>query len=593
MVQTRDSIDTKYIWDLSQLFSSLQAWEEAFSKLVAQKKDGVFFPKLAPRELLTAEDVKKLLEVLFATEREVDKLHTYAHHLHDEDVTHEEHKKVYERIMTLYHHLAQEVSWIRPTLLAMPEKILEDEVLDDYRQYVRKVCNAKPYTLSQDCERVMSLAGRALSTSQQAFGSFNNGDITFAPATTEKGEEKPLSHGTYSLYLQSSDRTLRKSAFTNMLSAFSAFENTLANLLAGQVDTHVFSARARGYKNALHAALTPHDIDTSVYTTLLETTRAHLDSLHSYVSLRKKMLGVDTLHSYDLHVSMVGEQEISYSYDEAVQLVIDSVAPLGEAYQSTLAKGLTTGRWVDVYETPNKRSGAYSGGCYDSPPYMLLNYTGTLRDVMTLAHEAGHSMHSYLSHKHQPYHDASYPIFVAEVASTFNEELLFNLLMDRAKNEREKAVLLNNRIDDIRATHFRQVQFAAFELAIHEMAEQGVPLTAGMLKQAYAELNKEFYGPDLHEDPEIASEFMRVPHFYYNFYVYQYATGISAAHALVETVLKSGDPSQYLAFLSSGGSKYPLDLLAKAGADMRTKEPTEKLLRHFSELTSLFAEKAC
>lgn len=586
-VKERSEIDDKYKWDLTPLYATDAEWEAEFEACTKEKKEQMVWPSISPRELSSPSEIKILFDAYFAIERMLSKLYTYAHLRNDEDASHELNKQRYERATLLYHKLGQESAWISPTLLMMDESLLRDAALAEYQRYIDKILHNKPFVLSAPQEHLMSLSARAVSSGDQAFYLLNNVDLEFEAAKDSEGKEHPLSHGTLALYLQGTDRELRKNALKNIHEGFGKFENTVTELLHGKVQAHLFETAARRHENCLKSALYPHNIDVSVYTTLIETVRGSLDALHDYMGLRKKVLGYEELHTYDMHMPIVAEAERTYTYEEACEIVIDSVAILGEEYQETLRKGLLEERWVDVYESKSKRSGAYSSGCYDSFPYMLLNFHGTLRDVMTLSHEAGHSMHTYFSQKTQYYHDSRYPIFVAEVASTFNEELTFDYLLKGAQTEEERSYLLNKRVDDVRATLFRQTQFAEFELFIHTLAEQGVPITAQVLKDAYGKMNKTYYGPSLTHDDFIEYEYLRIPHFYANFYVYQYATGISAAHALVENVRNGGDAArdQYLNFLKGGGSKYPLDLLKGAGVDMTSKEPIEKLITHFREIT--------
>lgn len=594
MTKNRDEIPEKYRWNLSHLFPNFEAWEKEKNELLAEKTNTCFWPELSKgkRDISSPLEIKKILDSYFRIERKTYNALIYCMLWRDEDVGDTKSKESFEQCAYIAHKLGEEAAWIRPLLLSLSEEILFDAELKEYENFLKKLLDLKPHTLTEELEALISLTSKPLTTAQQAFGMFNNADITFTPATTETGEEKELTHGSYSLYLQDSDRTLRKTAFTHLHEGFQKFENTLTELLQGHVHTHNFTARARGYKSCLEAALTPNNIPTSVYTTLIETVRENLGALHSYIALRKELLGYDSLHLYDLHVPLKEVTEKKYTYDEAVDIVLEAVSPLGATYQTDLEKGLKSDRWVDVYETKRKRSGAYSCSSYDSPPYILLNFQGTLRDVMTLAHEAGHSMHSFYSNKTQSFQDSRYPIFVAEVASTFNEELVFQLLLSRCKTEDEKAYLLSRKIDDIRSTLYRQTQFAEFELLLHTLAEQGVPLTPAHLKNEYTRLNKEYYGDALTLDPQGAVEFLRIPHFYSNFYVYQYATGISAAFALVERVTKNGEDArkQYLNFLSSGCAKYPIDLLRDAGVDMTTKQPVEILAHSFSSLCTQFSE---
>ncbi|MCB1082342.1 MAG: oligoendopeptidase F, partial [Chlamydiia bacterium] len=523
-------------------------------------------------------------------ERRLYKLFTYAHLRHDEDVANEVHKEAFDRISLLYYDFVNETSWVQPEILQIPDKTferyLQDAKLADHHITLKKLAALKPHTLPKEQEHLFSLSGKALEASEKAFGVLNNAELKFGTVKDEKGKEHELTHASYGLFLQSNDRTLRKNTALGLHQTFVNFENTITELLNGQVQRHIFEARARNYASSLEAALTPHQIEPEVYYNLIATVRKDLPALHDYIGLRKKLLGVDELHFYDLYVPLIPSYDKKYSYAEGVSLCLDAVKPLGKEYQSILAKGLGEERWVDRYENARKRSGAYSSGCYDSIPYILLNYQGTLRDVMTLIHEAGHSLHSYLSNKHQPYQYSNYAIFVAEVASTFNEELLFRLLMERAESAEERCYLINQRIEDIRATLFRQTQFAEFELKIHEMGERGIPLTAPALKEYYSELNRDYYGKELVIDPVILGEFLRIPHFYSNFYVYQYATGISAAFALVDKLMKEGESAResYLEFLSSGASKYPLELLEIAGVNLRESAPIQSLVDSFKTL---------
>lgn len=599
MAKERKEVDLDDQWDVASLYPSLEAWKKDFSELTKDRTEKGCWPHLGLYQGKIGQDSGKLTSLLNDTleiERRLYKLYTYAHLRHDEDVANETYKEAYDRISLLYYDFQNETSWVQPEILQLPEKTLEtylkDAKLENHHIYLKKLSVLKPHTLSADKEHLISLAGKALQAPQKAFGVFNNADLKFGMIEDEKGEEVELTHGSYGLYLQSKDRTLRKNAALGLHRRFQEFENTASELLNGQIQRDVFEAKARNYTSSLHAALTPHQIAPEVYHNLIATVRKNLPVLHRYVSLRKRLLGYETLHLYDLYVSLIPKFEKHYSYPEAVQLVLDAVKPLGQEYHQILEKGLGEERWVDRYENARKRSGAYSSGCYDSIPYILMNYNGTLRDVMTLVHEAGHSVHSHYSNKYQPFQYSNYPIFVAEVASTFNEELLFRHLMESATTSEEKCYLLNQKIDDIRATLFRQTQFAEFELMTHTLAEKGVPLTAATLKEIYRKLNEDYYGPDLIIDPEIEVEFLRIPHFYTSFYVYQYATGISAANALVERLMKDGDKARedYLKFLSSGSSKYPLKLLEIAGVNMRESAPIQTLIDRFSELVNQLEE---
>ncbi|MBS0630255.1 MAG: oligoendopeptidase F [Verrucomicrobia bacterium] len=579
-------------WNVEALYPNLAAWQAEFEHICHPDKRPhwpellVFKGKLGTG----AKTLKEFFNLSFGTERKISKLYTYAHMRHDEDLANEAHKKGYNLISTIYYEFAQELSWAEPEILALSDEIiksyLKDPVLADYHFYLERVVRLKAHTLSSESEELIALAGKALSTSPTAFSAFNNADLKFPAIKDSKGQTQELTHGKYLLYLRSKDRELRKNAFQTLHRTFSGFENMIAELFNGHMQHHVFNKRARKYPSCLEASLFPNQIDTKVYTNLVQTVRKGLSSLHSYMTLRKKALKVDELHFYDLYVPLVENVDLRYDYKTAESMVVQSVAPLGQEYQSILKKGLEEQRWVDRYENRRKRSGAYSTGSYDTMPYILMNFQGGFHDLMTLAHEAGHSMHSYMSHKHQPYQYSSYPIFLAEVASTFNEELMFHYLMQQNLKPEEKAFLINQKIEDIRATFFRQTMFAEFELTAHKLAEDNVPLTPGLLKEIYRKLNADFFGPEVVLDTEIEIEWGRIPHFYSNFYVYQYATGISAAHALFEKVTSEGESARkaYLNFLSSGSSKYPLDLLQSAGVNMRQEQPIQATLKQFDRL---------
>lgn len=585
-------------WDVESLYPSWEAWEREMEKIGREKKTP-HWPEIA--ELRKGfngrpSQVKQLLGLCLDADRHLSKLYVYAHLRHDEDVASETPKQAFGRISSLLYDFRKETAWIEPALLALSEdkidQLLEEESLKEYAFHIEKIVRLKPYTLSTAEEELMAQAGKALQTGPHAFGAFNNADLAFPPAIDGKGEEHPLTHGTYGLYMRHPDRALRKDAFMKMHQAYLRFENTLCELIQGTVQSHLFDARARKYPSCLDAALFPNQIDTEVYRALIKAVRAHLPVMHRYVALRKKVLKLDEVHPYDLYVPMIEEKGQKYTYDEAVGVVTKALAPLGEVYQEALHKGLVQERWVDRYEQPHKRSGAYSSGCYDSYPYILLNYHDSFNDLMTLAHEAGHSMHSLLSRNAQPYHYSGYSIFVAEVASTFHEALVLRMLIDKAKTKEEKAFLINQQMEGIRTTLFRQTLFAEFELFVHECAEKGIPLTPALLKEKYRKLNEEYYGPDLVIDRELDVECFRIPHFYYDFYVYQYATGISAAHALADKVLKEGDRARdaYLAFLRSGSSDYPLQILQKAGVDMTTPQPVECAMQSFDALMGQLEE---
>lgn len=585
----RSEIPEQAKWNLTPLYPSFEEWEKDFQLLKGQG-DKVKWPKLAAYKGKLADPLSlaQLLEELFTLDRQLSKLSTYAHLKLDEDLGNDVNKHHMGLISQLAHDFQLEISWIEPELLSinnLDQMLVEASDLKPFQFYLEQVSRKKAHMLPVEQEELLALSSKALDTSYKAFGALNNADLTFEPAVDSRGKEHPLSHGSYLTYVKSSDRILRKSAFMRMHQGFKNHANTLCELLQGLVESHVFIARARNFASCLDAALFPHNVDLAVYAQLIETVKEGLPLMHEYITLRKKALKLDQIHAYDLYVPFTPEADITMSYPEACQAVVESVAPLGAEYQNILRKGLMTDRWVDVYENAKKRSGGYSSGCYDSMPYILMNYHGTLKDVLTLAHEAGHSMHSYLSRKNQSYVNSQYPIFIAEVASTFNEQLLLKHLLSKAKTKEQKAMLIYEQIEGIRGTIFRQTLFAEFELQLHQWIEEGVPLTPTLLNEAYLELNKNYYGPDFALDQELAFEWARIPHFYYDFYVYQYATGLSAALELFQQTSHSAEASaKYLQFLSAGGSRYPLDLLKIAGVDMTSKKPVESALQYFKEL---------
>ncbi len=582
MTILRQNVPEQDRWNLQPLFQDFEAFNNALSQ--------IHFDEILQFRGRLAESSKTLLDALtnyFKIERALRKLYTYAHLRHDEDIADTRSKEAYESISTLYHQFAQVTAWLQPELLHVPEAsfkaYLNDPLLKDYHFFLEKLHRLKPHTLSTEQEELMALADQALETSHKTFSALNNADFSFGNIVDSNGKEHPLTHALYGLYLREQDRTLRKNAFQAMHKTYENYKNSLCELLTGQVQRHLFTARARKYNSCLEAALQPRNIDLSVYRALIKAVHDNIDALHTYLKLRKKVLGVDELHLYDLYVPLVNTFDMKMSYDEAEQIVIQAVEPLGKEYVDVLHHGLKTGRWVDRYENKNKRSGAYSSGCYDSMPYILMNFKGILRDVFTLMHEVGHSMHSLYSRKQQPYHYSDYTIFVAEVASTFNEELLTQMLLKRASSMDERAFLLNEKIEDIRGTLFRQVMFCEFELFIHESCEKRIPITPDLLSQEFLRLNRFYMGDSVVIDPEIAFEWARIPHFYYNFYVFQYATGISAALALANGVVTGGEHKRndYLNFLKSGSSDYPINLLKKAGVDMTTPQPVVTAIAEF------------
>jgi oligoendopeptidase F len=590
MPTARKELSPKDKWNVEALYPDSTSWTQAFEKLKGAHASPRW-PELAAfkGKLKDPEKAASFFSLFFDLDRSLSKLYTYAHLKADEDLGNDLEKSSFGKISNLHHDLQVESSWIEPELLSLNEldfqKLLGHTALKPYRFFLEKIGRMRPHTLSPELEQMVALSGRALDAPYLTFAALNNADLSFPPAVDSEGKEHPLTIGSYSTFLKSKDRVLRKTAFQNIHKVYQTYANTFCELIQGQVQSHLFLSKAKKFSSCLEAALFPHEIDSAVYENLIASIHKGLPLMHEYIGLRKKLLNLSELHFYDLAVSLVEEKPMTMNYSQACDAVIASVAPLGASYKEDLQKGLLTDRWVDVYETERKRSGAYSSGCYDSMPYILMNYQGTLNDVLTLAHEAGHSMHSLLSRRHQSYVYSRYPIFVAEVASTFNEQLLLEHLKTKTKSKKELAYLINYEIEAIRTTIFRQTLFAEFELQIHKWAEEGTPLTPSLLSNFYVELNKKYYGPSLTIDPEVAIEWARIPHFYYNFYVYQYATGLSASLSLFNQVQHSKEAlDHYLQFLSSGGSLYPIDLLKRAGVDMRSTQAVDTAMARFKML---------
>jgi oligoendopeptidase F len=591
-MKTRTEASQEDKWNIDALYPSIDKWQEDFNASY-QTNQQPHWPKLAAFKGKLGESpatLKSALETLLSIDRQLAKLYTYAHLRHDEDIADEKNKIAFNQILSVYHEFSQEIAWFDPELMTLSDEtikaFLASSELKDYRFHLEKIFRLKKHTLSPEKEELIALAGKAFQAPHKAFGAINDADFKFGKINNEKGEELELTHATYGIYLREYDRKLRENAFNTLHQKYLDYENTLSELINGAIQSYVFNARARGYSSTLEAALYPKNIDTSVYHSLIQAVTEEMSALHRYIDLRKKMLNVGTLHLYDMYVPLTQDIDISLSYPEAEEIIIESVSPLGPQYQNALKEGLQKNRWVDRYENRNKKSGAYSGGCYDSMPYILMNYKGILRDTFTLAHEAGHSMHSLLTHQNQPYQYGDYSIFLAEVASTFNEDLLMRKLLERCRNPQEKIYLINQKIEDIRATFFRQTMFAEFELFLHTSAEKNIPLTPNFLKEEYRRLNQKYFGPDVEIDETALIEWARIGHFYYNFYVFQYATGISAALALTDRVISGGKSEQadYLAFLKGGSSRYPIEMLQIAGIDMRKPAPVKAAIQKFSFL---------
>ena len=591
-VPQRKDIPAAHQWDLSPLFEADDRWEALFSQVTADLRGyGVYRGRLGESAAVLQEAIAFDLQV----SRNLSRLYTYAHLRSDEDKANTHYLGFQQRAASLHTRAAEQSSFYRPELMAIPaprmETLLSSAELTPYRFHLETILRFAPHTLTNAEEALLAKSSDMSQAAAQVFGQLDTVDLRFGTVTTTDGGKTELSHGNFITFLMSPDRGLRERAFRQYYAQYDAHRHTLAAALAASARKDVFYARARNYADCRSAALFPDHMPASVYDNLVRTVRDNRSPLFDYLALRRRTMGLEALHIYDTYVPLVTDVDFSMSFETAVDVCIAALAPLGTAYVDTLRRGLLSG-WVDRYENRGKRSGAYSSGCYDSPPYILMNYEeGSLNSLYTLVHEAGHSMHTYLTNQAQPYVYHGYAIFVAEVASTLNETLLSHYLLTRyADDPRMRAYILNREIDNIRATLYRQTMFAEFEQRVHAAADSDSPLTVDTFQNIYRELLETYFGAHLVLDPELTLECFRIPHFYSAFYVYKYATGISAAISLARGILDGGrkEIDAYLAFLSLGGSRYPLDALAVAGVDMTTPAPVTAAISHFSNrLTQL------
>ena len=587
-IPNRDEVPAGDKWDLSTLYKSDEDWERALSSIRPLTDAVVAFRGRLGESggvLLAA------LKALEALERVIETVCCYASLQHSADEGDSAAQEREGRATMAYAASESETSFFLPELMAIPDETISGWIelpeFADYRVFLRKELHHKPYILSEREERILSLQTESGEAAHSAFSLLTNVDLRFG-CVHVAGEERPLTQSTFAVYLHSAERSVREEAYKSFYAAFTQHENTLASLYAGSVNQDIFIARARGYKSSLDAALYGNKVPESVYRNLIETVHKNLPALHKYYSLRKKALGLRELRHYDVYVPLVKNVETRTSYDEAVEICRSALSPLGSEYTDILCGGLRGG-WVDRYENRGKRSGAFSSGAYTGYPYILLNYKDdVIRDVFTMAHEGGHSMHSYYSKTSNPFMCYNYTIFEAEVASTFNEELVFEYLLKNAGAGEMRSYLLSMRADDILATLHRQTMFAEFELKAHELVEGGMPLNAQVLRSLYRGLLEQYFGSEMRFEDNSDMEGLRIPHFYNAFYVYKYATGISAALALARRVTQGGgsEREDYFKFLRSGGSRYPIESLKVAGVDMSSSEPVQAALDTFAALVA-------
>ena len=588
----RSEIEERFTWDLSSMFASD---EEFLATLEAAQE----YPARYESFKGTLDDAEKLLE-FFRFDDECDivigKLYNYAARKSDEDTRDSKYQGFQARCETLLVSIMSASSWLSNELLAIGPQKMETYYasvpeLELYRTSLNRVFRRAPHVLTLAEEALLAAAQDMAGNPENTFSMLNDADMRFEDAVDAQGKAHPVTHGSYVPLLMSSDRVLRKSAYDSLYSAYGQFRNTSASILAGQAKQLKFFADARKYASPLEAALDSNEVPVEVYTNLITAVRNGLPSLHKYTTLRRKTMKLDKLNFWDLYVPLVDDFEMRFTYEEACETILKALEPMGEEYLSIVREGLSQ-RWVDVYETPGKRSGAYSAGGYGMHPVILMNFQGELDDVFTLIHEMGHSIHTYLSCQNQPSVYSDYVIFVAEVASTCNEALLMRYLLDHAQSKREKAYLLNHFCEQFRSTLYRQTMFAEFELEVEKTNAAGAGLTADALCEKYAQLNREYFGDDVEVDDKIALEWSRIPHFYYRYYVYQYATGYAAAIALSTRILEQGASAvaDYLRFLSGGCSKTPIELLRIAGVDMATTAPVTAAVDLFDSLVDELAE---
>ncbi len=580
----REDIPTEFKWNLESIFASDEDWERDFQALQSR------LPELEALKGTLANSGGALLTVLQTRDsifEPLERLYSYASMRRDEDTTRSIYQGMVDRATQLFVQASTAASFIEPEILALPQETLdrfmqETPGLALYGQQLRDLSRKRPHIRSAEVEAVLAAAGELADAPDNIFSMIDNADLRLEPIKNEQGEEVELTQGNYLNYIRSYDRRVRKDAFESLHNAFLKQRNTIAATLSAQVKADIFFARQHNYATSRERALARYNIPVSVYDNLVATVNEHIPLLNRYLKLRKRILQLDELHMYDLYVPIVEETTDEISYDQARDTVIAALSPLGPRYIDTLRQGFQQ-RWIDVYETPGKRSGAYSGGAYGTQPFILMSFVDNRQSMYTLVHELGHSMHSYYTRANQPYQYGDYTIFVAEVASTLNEGLLTEYLLKHTQDPAVRVAILNHSLEEIRGTLFRQTMFAEFEQQIHTRAEQGEPLTADTLSAMYTALNEKYYGAETVIDDLIAIEWARIPHFYYNFYVYQYATGISAASALVQQILQEGQPAvdRYLKFLSSGSSDYSIELLKKAGVDMTSPHPVRQACQLF------------
>lgn len=588
-LKKREEIEDKFKWKVDKIYKDLDDWEKDFEEL---KKEAIILKDYSGK-LNTGEKILEYLKVNEKLSRKAESLFMYAHLKSDEDTSNSLYQSLMSKVDIYMAEFSSYTAFFVPEILSLDDGFIEEEIkrLDDLKQFkflFDDILKEKPHILSTEMEELLASASDCLDAPSAIHKILTNADMTFGKIKNEEGKTVELTEGNYSSFIRSTDRKVRETAFKQLFAEYDKLKNTLATSLTCSIKNFNFSSKVRHYGSALEASLKPNNIPVEVYKNAVKVMNDNLDSLHRYVDIKKKLLGLDKIHMYDLYVPVIETPKEKVEFKDGVNLVLEGLEPLGEEYLDIFKRGIKDG-WIDVYENKGKRGGAYSWGGYDTMPYVLLNYNNELGDVSTLAHEMGHSIHSYYSRKEQPYYYAGYTLFCAEVASTTNEALLIHYLIEKEKDEKKKLYLINQELEQIRTTVFRQLMFAEFELYTHESLEKGIPLTAEDYNKAWHDLNVKYFGDKIVVDEEIDVEWSRIPHFYTDFYVYQYATGYAAASAFAKSILegKENAVEKYKGFLKAGGSDYPIDILKNAGVDMTTDEPIKATIKRFNELLDM------
>lgn len=591
----REAVPEELTWDLTTIFPDEKAFEESFTQLTEMAAEADMFKGTLKDG---AEAFLKALEFFLDIYRKAEVIYVYAHLKNDQDTANNDYQELYARSSTLIAKVSEAVSWYQPQILELSDEEIwayfkEEPKLEDYRHFIQQIIDDRPHVLPAEQEALLAGASEIFGASADTFSILNNADLKFPVVKDDEGNDVQLSHGLYGQLMESTNREVRQAAFEALYNVYEQFRHTMASTLGTHVKTHNYKAKIRGYESARQASLSNNHIPEEVYDMLLRVVHEHFPLLHRYVKLRKKLLALDELHMYDMYTPLLGEAPIKFTYEEAKEIALEALKPLGEDYLKIVEEAFED-RWIDVVENQGKRSGAYSSGAYDTNPYILMNWHDSLDQLFTLVHEMGHSVHSYLTRNNQPYVYGDYSIFLAEIASTTNENILTDYLLKKYDDPRIKSYVLNHFLDGFKGTVFRQSQFAEFEHYIHTQDAAGIPLTSDYLSEYYGKLNQEYYGEEVVNDPQISLEWSRIPHFYYNYYVYQYATGFSAASALAKRIIEEEPQAldHYLTYLKSGSSDYPIEVMKKAGVDMTKPEYLEEAMTLFEKRLAELEELA-